>query len=223
MEKYTNLMPRHMPCGAMRFEGTVENVKQIEDWLNNYLSCKCEVGYVPSYINGVLAPRMSKMTVCSTYPNAAIALYERDYVVISQSFGEVSKIEAVPYPVFWGTYRDMDANGHINFELPAYKDMSGYDERNILVRLLAEICRKQGINVGIKATTIEVWDNEWHNCVYIDLPTGQVSWHYHDKLKGLFRDLDTYRKEWDGHDSDTKYKRIKEYLDNLVENTAQEW
>lgn len=78
-----------------------------------------------------------------------------------------------------------------------------YTERNRLVAVLARLWP-----AGIKRTDIPGWDAEWHNCVYIDLPTGQVSWHYHDRDAHLFADLPAYSGEWDGHTTEEKYRRL---------------
>lgn len=69
---------------------------------------------------------------------------------------------------------------------------TAYNERNRLVALLASI-----FPAGIKRTEIEGWDPEWHGCVYIDLPNGQASWHYHDREAHLFSHLPPYAGEWD--------------------------
>jgi hypothetical protein len=61
---------------------------------------------------------------------------------------------------------------------------------------------------GTARTAIEGWHDDWHGCVYIDLPTGQVSWHFHDSHAHLFADLPSYPKPWDGHDTDEKYRRL---------------
>lgn len=78
-----------------------------------------------------------------------------------------------------------------------------YFERNQLVAVLARIYPS-----GTRRTDIPVWNAEWHNCVYIDLPTGQVSWHYHDREASLFDGLPAYAKEWDGHSTAEKYDRL---------------
>lgn len=78
-----------------------------------------------------------------------------------------------------------------------------YLERNRLVALLASLYPS-----GIARTEILGWDPEWHGCVYIDLPTGQVSWHYHDSHAELFAHLPPYTKPWDGHDTAEKYARV---------------
>lgn len=82
-------------------------------------------------------------------------------------------------------------------------ETDAYHERNQLVALLARMYPS-----GIKRTEIDGWDREWHGCVYIDLPTGQASWHYHDRESCLFADLPGYAGEWDGHTTDEKYHRI---------------
>ena len=81
---------------------------------------------------------------------------------------------------------------------------AGYLERNQVVALLARLFPS-----GIRQTAIEGWDEEWHGCVYIDLPTGQVSWHYHDSHAHLFADLPPYFEEYDGHTTEAKYKRVQ--------------
>jgi hypothetical protein len=81
-----------------------------------------------------------------------------------------------------------------------------YTERNAVVAALAS-CYKS----GKRKTDIPGWDPEWHNCVYIDLPTGQVSWHYHDSHALLFAHLPRYRRKWDGHTTGVKYERLAEF------------
>lgn len=83
---------------------------------------------------------------------------------------------------------------------------NAYAERNKVVAALAS-CYKS----GRRKTEIDGWDSEWHNCVYIDLPTGQVSWHYHDSHAHLFAHLPRYRRKWDGHTTEVKYERLAEF------------
>lgn len=80
---------------------------------------------------------------------------------------------------------------------------NAYTERNRLVAFLAHLFPS-----GLKRTDIPGWDAEWHGCVYIDLPTGQASWHYHDNDAHLFAGLPPYAGEWDGHTTDEKYARL---------------
>ena len=87
-------------------------------------------------------------------------------------------------------------------DLRARKD-GAYYERNQVVAALAKCFPS-----GTARTAIEGWSEDWHGCVYIDLPTGQVSWHYHDSHAHLFADLPEYRGGWDGHDTPEKYRRL---------------
>lgn len=89
-----------------------------------------------------------------------------------------------------------------NRSLIEHKDVA-YEERNRVVAAIASI-----YPAGTKRTNIEGWDPEWHGCVYIDLPAGQVSWHYHDDQAHLFANLPPYEGEWDGHDTPEKYRRL---------------
>jgi hypothetical protein len=87
-------------------------------------------------------------------------------------------------------------------ELEMQKD-GAYEERNKVVAALAKC-----FPCGVAKTAIEGWDADWHGCVYIDLPTGQASWHYHDSQSYLFDGFPPYQSEWDGHDTPEKYKRL---------------
>ena len=82
-----------------------------------------------------------------------------------------------------------------------------YTERNCLVAFLAGEYPS-----GLKKTAIEGWDPEWNNCVFIDTPEGQMSWHYHDKDAWLFEHLPPYKGEWDGHTTLEKYARLHDLV-----------
>jgi hypothetical protein len=86
-----------------------------------------------------------------------------------------------------------------------------YRERNLVVAALAKLFPS-----GIAKTDIPGWDKDWHNCVYIDLPTGQVSWHYRDGEAHIFMDLPPYPGEWDGHDTPEKYRRLIRFTMGLL-------
>lgn len=91
-------------------------------------------------------------------------------------------------------------------QMEARKD-AAYLERNRLVSLLSKVFPS-----GKKKTAIEGWSEDWHGCVYIDLPTGQASWHYHDSQAWLFEHLPEYQGGWDGHTTEVKYERIEAYV-----------
>jgi hypothetical protein len=93
---------------------------------------------------------------------------------------------------------------------------AAYLERNRLVALLARI-----YPAGVAKTAIEGWSPDWHNCVYIDTPAGQLSWHFHDSHAHLFLGIPPYTKPWDGHSTETKYDRVAHLTDLLQRGTAQ--
>lgn len=83
-----------------------------------------------------------------------------------------------------------------------------YLERNRCVALVARMALSMGLGVGVARTAIEGWSEDWHGCVYIELPTGQCSWHFHDSQAGLFAGLPAYEGSWDGHSTPEKYERV---------------
>ena len=83
-----------------------------------------------------------------------------------------------------------------------------YLERNKCVALIARMALSMGLKAGRARTAIEGWSADWHGCIYIDLPSGQVSWHYHDSQESLFSRLPCYAGSWDGHDTPEKYRRV---------------
>jgi len=91
-----------------------------------------------------------------------------------------------------------------------------YYERNKLVRFLASLYPS-----GTKKTAIEGWEPEWHNCVYIDTPAGQMSWHYHDRDASLFSSLPTYHGDWDGHTTLQKYLRLEKLTFKLRDDESE--
>lgn len=98
---------------------------------------------------------------------------------------------------------------------------NAYWERNCLVAMLARIALRMGAKAGIRRSNIPDWDPEWHGCVYIELPTGQASWHYHDSHAYMFEDLPPYEPEWDGHDTPEKYRRVKAAFRPVHSNEMQ--
>lgn len=92
-------------------------------------------------------------------------------------------------------------------EMTALKN-AAYAERNKVVAGFAALAMKIGYAACRTRTEIEGWSDDWHGCVYIQLPTGQVSWHYHDSEAELFSFLPENAVTWDGHDTDEKYRRV---------------
>lgn len=78
-----------------------------------------------------------------------------------------------------------------------------YAERNKLVAWLASIFPST-----MCETDIEGWDPEWHWCIYIDTPAGQLSWHIRESELIGFAHVKRAETEWDGHTTDEKYQRV---------------
>jgi hypothetical protein len=89
-------------------------------------------------------------------------------------------------------------------ELRQQKD-AVYTERDHLVALLASMAMRYGIRAGLRIDPKA--EPEWQNVVFLDLPTGQVSWHVHQREMGWFP-LPGYPNDWDGHDNADKYQRV---------------
>ncbi|HEY2848310.1 MAG TPA: hypothetical protein VGI97_00405 [Gemmatimonadaceae bacterium] len=88
-----------------------------------------------------------------------------------------------------------------------------YAERNQCVALLARMALALGWRAGVRDHEDkpgEEWEADWRNLVCIDLPSGQVSWHFHDSEKHLLAELPQYPAPWDGHDTAEKYRRVND-------------
>lgn len=58
-------------------------------------------------------------------------------------------------------------------------------------------------------------DGEW-SIVYVDLPTGQASWHIHPRDMDLFPHVKFGTDaEWDGHSTEEKYRRVNALTQQL--------
>lgn len=101
----------------------------------------------------------------------------------------------------------------LNRELMAERLMKNgaYNERNMVVVGLAKLALHLNYKAGIgkhEPAGAPDWDPEWLNVVYVDLPSGQVSWHVHDDEMYLFDFLPPYEGKWDGHSTSLKYNRV---------------
>lgn len=104
-------------------------------------------------------------------------------------------------------------------EMRARKD-AAYEERNRVVAVLARMALALGMKAGRTRTAIPGWHEEWHGCVYIELPCGQASWHFHNSHAHLFDDLPEYAATWDGHTTEEKYTRLDGYRPEPVAPSA---
>lgn len=94
-------------------------------------------------------------------------------------------------------------------DMRARKD-SAYEERTHCVALMARMAVAMGLPVTVTTIGIEGWASKWRTCVYIELPTGQVSWHVQEQLVHLFDGLPVRNDVpvWDGHSTGEKYRRV---------------
>lgn len=84
---------------------------------------------------------------------------------------------------------------------------NAYNERAQLVALLAAIYPSTwGIDPD--------W-TDWH-VVYVQLPTGQASWHISPSDRELFAHVSGPAGDWDGHTTDEKYERIRALVTQLA-------
>lgn len=80
-----------------------------------------------------------------------------------------------------------------------------YLDRNLCVQTMVRMASELGYKTGIRD------DGNW-SIFYIDLPTGQVSWHIPKlDIVGMFP---YYLDDWDGHDVETKRNRLIEFIES---------
>lgn len=101
-------------------------------------------------------------------------------------------------------------------ELEAQKD-AAYRERNLVVALAAELVKRFTKGEAFLAPhTGEDWGPEWKWVLFLEfIPgmVGQVSWHIHRDELYLFDRLPRLESNpWDGHTTEEKYDRIREYV-----------
>ena len=81
-----------------------------------------------------------------------------------------------------------------------------YFDRNQAALALAKLAQAQGWRVGWH---LDENEPDWP-VLMIDLPTGQVSWHFpKDEMVGNFP---AYPDTWDGHDLEEKRQRMEAFI-----------
>ena len=81
-----------------------------------------------------------------------------------------------------------------------------YKERDMLVSGLSKVFPAY---LARHSDDDKEWEDDWRWIVYIDLPTGQVSWHIHDSERAWFNHLEVKENKWDGHNTQRKYERLQ--------------
>jgi len=82
-----------------------------------------------------------------------------------------------------------------------------YAERASVVMALARAAYALGYRVGWWLDA-DIDDPHLWPVLFLDLPTGQVSWHIAD---GDTKTFPIYARTWDGHTTDEKYKRLAKW------------
>lgn len=97
-----------------------------------------------------------------------------------------------------------DANEMVE-SLRAQKD-AAYTERDRLVCALSKVFPS---HLSRHPDSDESWDDDWRWIVFVNLPTGQASWHIHDSERPWFEHLAVVEgNPWDGHTTEEKYQRV---------------
>lgn len=112
---------------------------------------------------------------------------------------------------------------------------NAYHERDMLVCALSKLFPAYLARHDEADTE---WENDWRWIVYIEIPTRvkvvsgdqhnytpeskwfetkmeQVSWHIHDSEREWFNHLEVKENNWDGHNTERKYERLKA-LENIT-------
>lgn len=85
-----------------------------------------------------------------------------------------------------------------------------YAERARLLVALSKLARSHGWAAGVSVD--EQGHEGFRTLLFIDLPTGQVSWHLSDadvRANLYDANLSTYERAWDGHDQEEKWRRVR--------------
>lgn len=82
---------------------------------------------------------------------------------------------------------------------------TAYTERAKLVALLTRLFPAY---IAQHDSNDASWDREWLTIVFVQLPTGQASWHIHLNDIPLFDHLKDGENNWDGHKTEEKYQRV---------------
>ncbi len=127
--------------------------------------------------------------------------------------------------VLWASLRDTDFHNGRNriaqclrenaTELENVREQLGravavkngaYAERNKMVAALSKLFPSW---LEDHPATDTAWESDWRTIVFINLPTGQASWHLHDSEVPAFSHLSRLcGNSWDGHTTEQKYERL---------------
>lgn len=88
----------------------------------------------------------------------------------------------------------------------SFPDEAYYD-RNLIAQLAVKLAIQCGLKAGVRDR-----DSAWA-IAYIELPTGQVSWHI--PMNEVIPGLPDFNDNWDGHDLKTKRNRVVDFVESV--------
>lgn len=80
-----------------------------------------------------------------------------------------------------------------------------YKERNHLVAYLS---RQYPSHLALHPAEDTAWEKDWRFIVFVNAPSGQMSWHIHNSDLPMFQHLTIADNVWDGHTREEKYERL---------------
>lgn len=88
-----------------------------------------------------------------------------------------------------------------------------YSERAQCVLAFARAARATGCRIGfaVDPDAGPTWP-----VLFVDLPTGQVSWHFTPADRSRADDVGEYSGAWDGHTTEQKYERLAAWRPEVI-------
>lgn len=130
---------------------------------------------------------------------------------LPEALDEVERLEhfAKSNARFIGELQDELVTTRAEVERLRSEKDGAYSERNRCVAVIAWLAVRLAYRVWLGQHPDDPsWDPEWRTIVFVELPTGQVSWHIHDSERHLFEGVaNSSTKPWDGHTTAEKYER----------------
>lgn len=87
-----------------------------------------------------------------------------------------------------------------------------YAERDMAVAVIARMAELLDWPAGrreyVPASKKPEGEEAWQHVVFIEIPTGQISFHFRENEFSWFKHLPFYPEAWDGHTREEKYRRM---------------
>lgn len=92
---------------------------------------------------------------------------------------------------------------------------TAYAERDMVLAVVARMALQLGypVGVGMDFPGDETDGTpDFGTVIFVELPTGQISFHVRDAERTWFAFLPRYDHDWDGHSTPVKYERMLDYI-----------